>query len=93
MAIERIKHRGLRRFFQFGDSRQLHPSHVGRIGRILAALDDVYPLEALSRPDYRLHPLQGDRKGLWAVRVSSNWRIVFRVEGGRVFDVDLMDYH
>jgi len=25
--------------------------------------------------------------------VSGNWRIVFRFEGGDVFDVDLVDYH
>jgi len=27
------------------------------------------------------------------VRVSGNWRVVFRFEGGEVVDVDLVDYH
>ena len=33
------------------------------------------------------------RKGQWAVTVSRMWRIVFRIEGGHVLDVDLTDYH
>ena len=65
----------------------------GWIGRILAALDGADALAALSAPSYRLHRLKGDRPGQWSVRVSDNWRIVFRVEGGHVFDVDLTDYH
>ena len=36
---------------------------------------------------------EGDRKGYWSVRVSANWRIVFRFEGGNIYDVDLIDYH
>ncbi|MCY4485322.1 MAG: type II toxin-antitoxin system RelE/ParE family toxin [Spirochaetaceae bacterium] len=44
-------------------------------------------------PGFRLHPLKGDRAGEWSVRVSGNWRVVFRFEGGEVVDVDLVDYH
>ena len=55
--------------------------------------DAGFPLEALSRHGCRLHSLKGDRKGCWAARVYSDCRIVVPVEGGRVFDVDLVDYH
>ena len=41
----------------------------------------------------RLHPLTGDRRGQWSVRVSGNWRIVFRFEDGEAVDVTLIDYH
>lgn len=34
-----------------------------------------------------------DRRGLWSVRVSGNWRIVFRFDYGEAVDVDLIDYH
>jgi len=27
------------------------------------------------------------------VTISNNWRIVFRMEDGDVYDVDLLDYH
>jgi len=38
-------------------------------------------------------PTQGERRGQWSVRVSGNWRIVFRFDRGEAVDVDLMDYH
>ena len=44
-------------------------------------------------PGYHLHPLKGDRRGQWSVRVSGNWRVVFRFEGTEAVDVDLIDYH
>ena len=44
-------------------------------------------------PGFRLHPLKGDRVGQWSVRVSGNWRVVFRFEDGEAVDVDLIDYH
>ena len=47
----------------------------------------------MDAPEYRLHPLKGDRRGRWSVRVSGNWRIVFRFEDFEAGDVDLIDYH
>ena len=44
---------------------------------------------------FRLHPLKGDRAGQWSVRVSGNWRVVFRFKDGEAeaVAVDLIDYH
>jgi proteic killer suppression protein len=44
-------------------------------------------------PGFRLHSLKGKRKGLWAIDVSKNWRIVFRFDEGNVYVVDYEDYH
>ena len=44
-------------------------------------------------PGYHLHLLKGNKRGLWSVRVSGNWRVVFRFEGTEAVDVDLVDYH
>ena len=44
-------------------------------------------------PGFRLHPLKGELKGLWAVTVRANWRVVFRFEEGKALDVDYVDYH
>ena len=49
--------------------------------------------EDMNLPGLRLHPLKGDRAGYWAVKVSANWRVVFRFDGRDVRDVDLTDYH
>lgn len=93
VAIRSIRHGGLRRWFVHGNASKLHPAHAERIKQILDALDDASPLEELAEPTYRLHPLKGDRRGQWSVRVDRTWRIVFRSEGDDVFDVDLIDYH
>ena len=42
---------------------------------------------------FHLHPLKGDLKGYWAVTVRANWRVIFRFEGDKACDVDLVDYH
>ncbi|MXZ35810.1 MAG: hypothetical protein F4Z21_11445 [Acidobacteria bacterium] len=35
----------------------------------------------------------GDLTGEWSVRVSGNWRVVFRFENDEAVDLDLVDYH
>ena len=58
-----------------------------------AALDVASKPSDLDLPGYRTHPLKGEREGYWSVSVSGNWRIVFRIWNGDVYDVDLVDYH
>ncbi len=50
-------------------------------------------IEDMDLPGFRLHQLKGNRKELWAIDVSKNWRIVFRFEEGNVYVVDYEDYH
>ncbi len=52
-----------------------------------------WPGRALAAGGFRLHPLKGHRAGQWSVRVSGNWRVVFRFEDGEAVDVDMIDYH
>jgi proteic killer suppression protein len=66
---------------------------VEKIAVILAVLEAAETMDDLNRPSFRLHPLKGDLKGFWAVTVRANWRIIFRFENGKAFDVDLVDYH
>ncbi|MCY4189336.1 MAG: type II toxin-antitoxin system RelE/ParE family toxin [Bryobacterales bacterium] len=88
-----FRHAGLERLFQTGDRRRLSPGQVERIERILARLDEATVPSDMNLPGFGLHPLKGDRSGYWAVRVSGNWRIVFRFKDGHAGDVDLIDYH
>lgn len=89
----RIAHAGLRRLYERGDARYLNPAHVARIRFALADLDVARSPRDLNRPGYRLHPLKGDRRGYWSVRISGSWRVVFRFVDGEAVDVDLVDYH
>lgn len=91
--IESFRHKGLKRFYQEDDRSKLPPDMVERIAIILAALDQAATIAAMRRPSFRLHQLKGDLKGFWAVTVRANWRIVFRFEDGKAFDVNLVDYH
>jgi proteic killer suppression protein len=91
--IEGFRHKGLRRLYEDEDRRLLPPTMVDRIQVLLAALDAAKVIEELQRPSFRLHPLKGRLRGYWAVTVRANWRIIFRFESGRVFDVDFVDYH
>lgn len=91
--IKTIRHRGLKRLIEKNDRSKLNPQHIERIRRILTRLQAAQSAEDMGLPGYGLHPLKGDLRGFWAVEVSGNWRIVFRIEGGDAFDVDLIDYH
>jgi proteic killer suppression protein len=91
--IGSIRHKGLERLYEDDDVSRLAPDMVKRIRLILSTLDAAQTVEAMNQPTFRLHALKGDRKGLWAVTVRANWRIVFRFRDGNAFDVDLVDYH
>lgn len=91
--IESFRHKGLQRLYEDDDRRKLPADMVDRIRRVLGALDAATTIEALNQPTLRLHMLKGDLKGFWAVTVRANWRIIFRFANGKVFDVDLIDYH
>lgn len=91
--IVSFKHKGLRCLFENGDKRGVNATMVSRIEEILFILDTATTTEEMNIPGYRLHPLKGDLKGYWSVRVTANWRIIFRFEKGNAHDVDLRDYH
>ena len=91
--VRSFKHRGLRRLYEHGDRSRINPNYVGKVELTLADLDASETLEHMRRPGYRLHELKGDMKGLYAVEVSGNWRIVCRFKDGEASDIDLIDYH
>ena len=89
----RIKHKGLRALHERDDIAQLPAGLVPRLKRILFRLQEATHPGSADAPGCRLHPLKGDRAGQWRVRVSSNWRVVFRFKDAEAVDVDLIDYH
>ena len=64
-----------------------------KLKQILLVLQAAEQIDALNLPTFRLHPLTGDLKGFWSITVRANWRVTFRFEGGKAFDIDLVDYH
>jgi len=91
--IQKFKHKGLKRLFESGISNGVEPQHVTRIWKILALLETAENLEDMDLPGLGLHQLKGNRKGTWAVKVSGNWRITFKIQSGDAFDLNYEDYH
>ncbi len=90
--IRTFKHSGLKKLFEGNASRIAADLRV-RVSLALSALDAAKSPPELDLPGYRLHQLKGDRKGIWSITVSGNWRITFRFDDGSAHDVDLVDYH
>ena len=92
--IQRIKHKGLRNFFEKDQAKGINPAWVNRVRRILTLLDAASEPDGMDVPGMYLHPLKGGLEGFWSVRVTGNWRIIWRFdEDGHATDVDLIDYH
>ncbi|MCA4900751.1 MAG: type II toxin-antitoxin system RelE/ParE family toxin [Bacteroidota bacterium] len=91
--IESFQNKELRKFYEKGVRSGLNQSHIARIRRILTQLEAAHELKDLEEPAFGLHPLHGNLKGFWAKEVSGNWRIIFRFENGKAYDIDYLDYH
>ena len=86
-----FRHKGLKLLYETGSGRLLPPAVVSKIEDIFSVLDVATSLDDLHLPG--LHPLKGRRRGEWAVAVTANWRLVFRLCDGHVCDVAYEDYH
>ncbi|MCC6295967.1 MAG: type II toxin-antitoxin system RelE/ParE family toxin [Pseudomonadales bacterium] len=91
--IRSFKHKGLEEFFNSGSTRGIQAVHAGKLRMQLAALNTAAAIEDMNIPGYRLHPLKGDRKGLWSITVSGNWRVTFEFTEGSVCIVNYEDHH
>lgn len=93
IVIRSFKHKGLGRFFETGSKSGIQAQHADRLRLILGLLNAATMPTDLALPGLKLHALKGDRKGIWAVSVSGNWRITFKFTGKDADVVDYEDYH
>ena len=91
--IKSFKHKGLKLFYETGSAKGIKPAHKQKRRIRLAAIDTATCIDDIDLPGFRLHPLKGDREGLWAIDVSKNWRVVFKFEDSNAYIVDYEDYH
>jgi len=92
-VIRSIRHKGLKRLHEDDDPRGVIVEHADKLRDILARLDAAGDISDMDLPGFRLHPLKGELKGLWAVTVRANWRVTFQIANGDVLDVNYVDYH
>jgi toxin HigB-1 len=91
--IVSFRHKGLRLFWEENDASKLPAAHAGKIRLVLTLLHNASRVEDANFPGSGLHPLKGKYADYWALKVTGNYRIIFRFKNQNVHDVDYLDYH
>lgn len=91
--IKSWKYKGLKSFYETGNTAKIQAKHADKLHDILQVLDVAKDPNQMNLPGLNLHKLQGNLKGFYAVNVSGNWRIIFAFNGKDAFAVDYVDYH
>lgn len=92
MRLE-FRHKGLQEFDSNGSFGGILPSHASRLRGCLSLLRSAKSLADLKR---FIHPMRRGSalEGLWAMKVTAQWRLVFRIDGvGICRDIDYRNYH
>lgn len=91
--IKSFKHKEFKKFFLKYDSSGIEQQLVNRIKTRLTVIDAADWIDGIDMPGYDLHQLKDDRKDIWPISVSGNWRITFRFIDGDAEILNLEDYH
>lgn len=93
MEIASIRHKALRRFAETGNAKGLaEPERLRRMLTYIALASEFD--EFAVPPNFGFHALTGNRKGIYAMSVTKNWRLTFtKVDELAIGDLDLEDYH
>jgi proteic killer suppression protein len=91
--IQSFRHKGLKRLYEDDDPRGVQAQHLIKLRNVLARLDAAISPEDMNLPGFNLHPPKGNLRGLLAVTVRANWRVIFRFSDSNANDVDYIDYH
>ena len=93
MKIVSIRHRGLARFIEKGDSSKLDKRVVGKIRVQLTFLTGMsHSDEFRDLAFWKAHQLSDDR---WSFHVTANYRMTFAADDAakEISTLDLEDYH
>ena len=91
--IKSFRQKGIQRLFENGSKAGVRSEHANKLMRQLAALDQAVQPDEMNFPGWDLHPLTGDLKHHWSVKVNGNWRLTFTFDGEDTVLVDYQDYH
>jgi len=91
--IKTFKHKGLKKYFEQGSTAGIQSNHAKKLQMQLVAIDTAQIIEDIDLPGYELHPLKGEREGIWAISVNGNWRLTFEFTDGHAYILNYEDYH
>jgi proteic killer suppression protein len=94
-VIVSIRHKGLKLLWEKGSGSGLPQALVPKISMVMQLINRAKVVEDVNFPGSNLHPLKGGLKGFWAVRISANYRLIFRFDQMEchAMDLDYVDYH
>jgi len=93
-VIKTFADRHTQELYVTGKSKRL-PTNIWKSAKrrleyldIATGLDDLKALHS-----NRVHALERDRKGQFAIAINLQWRICFRLVDCDAYDVEITDYH
>jgi toxin HigB-1 len=94
MRIVSFRNRDLERLWRHGEARGVARQHEAKLRAMLTAIGEAENVAELDTvAGWRLHPLKGDRRGVWSLKVTRNHRLTFKVAHEVVSEIDFEDYH
>lgn len=92
--IKSIRHKGLKRFFETGNTSGIQSKHSKLLSRRLAVLNRAKSIEDIRFfKNYDLHQLKGQLAERWSIKVNGNWRLTFEFTDSDIYVLDYEDYH
>lgn len=92
-VIGSIRHKALRQYWTRGQTKGLPAHWIGKLHRILSALDASDTPEDMNYPGSHFHSLIGNRAGRYSVRLTASVRVTFGWDDDCAVDIDIEDYH
>ena len=91
--IKSFLHKGLKEFFYDGTKKGINASHASKLEGVLDRLDAAAEIRDMNYPGAGLHLLEPKKNKIYAVLISGNWRITFKITDGNAYVVNYLDYH
>ena len=92
--IKTFANRRPQELYLTGKAKRFPVDIARRAARKLEYVNLATRLEDLkSPPGNRLHALEGDRKGQYAIAINDQWRVCFQFVDGDAYEVEVSDYH
>jgi toxin HigB-1 len=96
MKFRSVRHRGIVNLLHDHRPVSVPAAYLDKIRKMLTFLKFIESVDELRAvPFWRVHQLTGDRKGIFSMTISRNWRMTFRLDDDQttILDLDLEDYH
>lgn len=91
--IKTFANRRPQELYLTGKAKRFPVDIARRAARKLEYVNLATRLEDLkSPPGNRLHALEGDRKGQYAIAINDQWRVCFQFVDGDAYEVEVCDY-